>query len=94
MIVYEDCHFGEKGHRACYEFRDFSVVPHFHRSNELLYVEEGKIKAETDGRTFWLEAGDLLFVLPYEIHAYETQGPSKCRAAVFSPDYLSEVILT
>ena len=90
MIVYEDCHFGEKGHRACYEFRDFSVVPHFHRSNELLYVEEGKIKAETDGRTFWLEAGDLLVVLPYEIHAYETQGPSKCRVAVFSPDYLNE----
>ena len=47
MIVYEDCHFGEKGHRACYEFRDFSVVPHFHRSNELLYVEEGKIKEFT-----------------------------------------------
>ena len=90
MIVYEGCHFGEKGHRACYGFANFSVVPHFHRSNELLYVEEGNMRAETDGRTFWLGAGDLLLVLPYEIHAYETQGPSKCQVAVFSPDYLSE----
>ncbi len=90
MLMYEDCHFGEKRHLACYHFSDFQVIAHLHRSYEFFYVETGEAEVQRDGQRFRVKAGEAMLILPYEVHAYESCGPSRCHVAVFSPDYLHE----
>lgn len=90
MIVYEDFHFGKEKHMAFYHLRDFSHFAHLHRSYELLYLKEGRLTAAVDGRSFSMGPGDLILILPYEIHSYEDGGGSVCDVTVFSPDYIQE----
>lgn len=90
MIMYEGGHFGEKRHLACYHFSDIDVAAHLHRSYELVYVENGALEVERDGISFVVKQGELMLLLPYEIHRYQSSGASCCCVAVFSPDYLHE----
>ena len=90
MIVYEEFHFGKEKHIAFYHPVDFSLFAHLHRSYELLYLKRGRLEITVDGRSFSMKAGDLVFVLPYEVHSYRDLGGSVCDVAVFSPDYVQE----
>lgn len=90
MIVYEDYHFGEQRQSSLYHIREFSHFPHFHRSYELVYLKSGSLKATIDGREFLVVPGDLVFVLPYEIHSYINLEGAECYVNVFSPDHILE----
>lgn len=90
MIVYEEFHFGKEKHIAFYHPVDFSHFAHLHRSYELLYLKKGQLEVSVDGRSFCMEAGNLVLILPYEIHSYRDLGGSSCDVAVFSPDYIQE----
>ena len=46
--------------------------------------------ATVDGRDFPMEPGDLILILPYEIHSYANLGGAECQVNVFSPDYIEE----
>lgn len=90
MIVYEEFHFGKEKHIAFYHPVDFSHFAHLHRSYELAYLKRGALEVSVDGRVFRMQPGDLVLVLPYEIHSYRDLGNSACDVAVFSPDYIQE----
>ena len=90
MIVYEDYHFGEPREISLYHIREFSHFAHLHRSYELLRLKSGKLMATVDGREFLMEPGDLILILPYEIHSYTNLGGAQCQVNVFSPDYIEE----
>lgn len=90
MIVYEEFHFGKEKHIAFYHPVDFSHFAHLHRSYELVYLKAGELEVTVDGRLFRMRPGDLVLVLPYEIHSYRDLGGSACDVAVFSPDYIQE----
>ena len=70
MIVYEDYHFGDPQEISLYHIREFSHFAHLHRSYELLRLKSGKLMATVDGRDFLMKPGDLILILPYEIHSY------------------------
>ncbi len=44
--------------------------PHFHRSIEILYVMEGVIDAEINGKKYLAETDDIIFVHGYYTHAF------------------------
>lgn len=90
MIVYEDFHFGKEKYMVFYHFNHFSIFAHLHRSYELLCLHEGKLIANLDGRNFELNSGDMILILPYEIHSYTDMGSSICDITLFSPDYIGE----
>ncbi len=90
MIVYEEFHFGKEKHIAFYHPVDFSHFAHLHRSYELLYLKQGGLEVTVNGKAFLMHAGDMVLVLPYEVHSYRDLGGSVCDVAVFSPDYVQE----
>lgn len=90
MIVYEEFHFGKEKHIAFYHPVDFSLFAHLHRSYELLHLKRGRLEITVNGRSFSMDAGDMVLVLPYEVHSYRDLGDSVCDVAVFSPDYVQE----
>lgn len=90
MIIYEDYHFGDPQEISLYHIREFSSFAHLHRSYELLRLKRGKLMATVDGRDFPMEPGDLILILPYEIHSYANLGGAECQVNVFSPDYIEE----
>ena len=46
--------------------------------------------ATVDGRDFLMKPGDLILILPYEIHSYTNLEEAECQVNVFSPDYIEE----
>ena len=90
MIVYEDYHFGDPQEISLYHIREFSHFAHLHRSYELLQLKSGKLMATVDGRDFLMKPGDLILILPYEIHSYTNLEEAECQVNVFSPDYIEE----
>ena len=90
MIVYEDYHFGDPQEISLYHIREFSHFAHLHRSYELLRLKSGKLMATVDGRDFLMKPGDLILILPYEIHSYTNLEEAECQVNVFSPDYIEE----
>lgn len=63
--------------------------PHYHRSVEILIVEEGTLTAVINGRETFLGKGDGVFVYPYQVHCYKTE---RClaRGVVLSENYLAD----
>lgn len=90
MIVYEYYHFGDQQEISLYHIQEFSHFAHLHRSYELLRLKSGKLMATVDGREFLMQPGDLILILPYEIHSYTNLGGAECQVNVFSPDYIQE----
>lgn len=57
-------------HRFSYDVdKDCCFHPHNHIQVEILYIVDGEIDVNIDGKTYTLEKGDLILFNPFEIHA-------------------------
>lgn len=67
---------------------------HMHQLAEIAYVIEGEVSVETLGEQTVLKSGDMLFVPPYEPHAYHTDDscPVKIWLLLFSYSLVSDVL--
>lgn len=64
--------------------------PHFHKSLELVYVINGRLKCYSNGNEYLLKQGDFGLCFPYDIHAYEPQKDTSYWVCVFSEDYVHD----
>ena len=54
-----------------FEFgKDFTHTPESHNFWEMVYVDNGRINAISDGKGFMLEQGQVIFHEPMEVHAH------------------------
>ncbi len=54
-----------------FEFgKDFTHTPESHNFWEMVYVDNGRINAISDGKAFMLEQGQVIFHEPMEVHAH------------------------
>lgn len=51
---------------------DFPIRPHWHYFMEIVYMKEGTGLIETDGKSYIVEAGDLILFHPESVHAIYT----------------------
>lgn len=72
----------------CVRYSNFFFVAHMHRHPELIYVEDGEILIQTDGRTETVRAGEHAMILPNRIHAYSTPVLSTVYVCIFSEAYV------
>lgn len=63
-------------------------VPHCHTSYELLFVTDGKITANVNGKEYPVSNGECIMILPMQIHSYTTIDNSKVDISIFSGDYI------
>lgn len=61
-----------------------SAKSHQHTGNEFLYVLDGCLKLEHDGKVEALEGGDAVFFNAEAVHSYESQGEQSCTALILT----------
>lgn len=88
-MLFEEEHSGNQYFRNI-NFVNLYSVTHCHRSFEVLLVLEGTIRASIREESHILTAGNAIWILPYEIHSYQTIGYSRCFISLFSMDFIMD----
>ncbi len=73
-----------------YWYKDLYWTTHYHRGYEFVWIRSGRIHAVIGGKEYSLGAGEALFVTPYMLHSYESDGESEVFIAVFSGNYIGK----
>lgn len=68
--------------------RHLMCEPHYHSQIEILYGISGKANVYVNNKRFKLAAGDMLFVIPNEVHLITTYEPTRYAVLMFYPDIL------
>lgn len=64
----------------------WAFPPMFHAHMEIVYVLEGSISMQIDGKQHMLQAGELSICFPYVIHSYEEAPEAKAIILLFSTE--------
>ena len=88
-MLFEEKH-SKTNYYTTLEYDNILCIPHCQSTFEILFVTEGCVDTVFSDRKIRVGAGECIWVLPFEIHHYETQKNSKVFIAIFSADYVSE----
>ena len=61
--------------------------PESHRGFEIIYLVEGEVRYFIEGEEYLARTGDLIFILPNEIHALQRNGETKYERIVVSFEF-------
>lgn len=71
-----------------YTYTNHQFTPHFHKNAELMVALQGSFAASVNGKSFTVRAGQMVMVLPNQIHALQVRPSSKIWVVVFSQEYV------
>ena len=92
MAFYEQKNSGAAFSKTkCSRSVNMNFPVHFHTSFEMLYLEEGEIEVNVDGRVYLPKVGDMLLIPPDSAHSYKTEKHSVIGLIIFCADYLREI---
>lgn len=86
MAFYEQKHGFDADYYTVEEGRDFSFPGHVHRCLEFVAVEEGQMAITIGGTEWVLSAGDCILVWSTQVHSLRTEGSSRHKLCIFSPE--------
>lgn len=89
-ITYEYFHDRDTSLTAAFGVNN-TPLPHFHRSIEILYIIDGKMRCEVEDETFVAEADDIVFVHNYAVHSFEPVGSYRKYFLVVPMNYADDV---
>lgn len=59
---------------------------HLHYAMEIVCVTHGTVTMTVNGNEHAIHAGECIFILPFDVHSFETPCASECFVLVFSPE--------
>ncbi len=68
---------------------DFSYPAHIHRCFEAVLLLEGQMLISVDGVTETLNAGDVAFICPHQVHSLHTPTHSRHKLFIFAPELIA-----
>ena len=71
-----------------YQYQEQSYLPHFHKNFELAYLVCGTADFTVRNRTYAIDTGAFILVLPYELHSFQVYKGGKLLIIVFSENYI------
>ena len=86
MFFYEEALFGDENIYRASVLEDFDFPSHFHRSYELVYIEDGEMEIVIDDKKYIAKKDDIVLIFPNQIHSFSPVGHSKICLAIFSPE--------
>ncbi len=89
IMLFEEKH-SKTNYYTTLEYDNILCISHCQSSFEILFVTEGCVDTVFSDRKVRVNEGECIWVLPYEIHHYETPENSKVFIAIFSADYLTD----
>ena len=87
--------FEEKHSRQNYttmlHYQNMHTLPHCQSSAEILFVLHGAVRALCRHQSMRIEAGECIWVMPYEVHSYETIEENDVAVYIFSTDLMPDL---
>jgi len=77
-----------QGYFECIRYREFGYEPHMHRHPELIFVREGEIILDLNGRREVISQGEYGWIPSNSVHAYSTPEHSLVDVCIFSEDFV------
>lgn len=71
--------------------RNFSFPMHMHRCYEIILVLEGAMKIRIEMEEYSVGAGDLILIKPNRMHDLRTEGYSRHKLCIFSPELIAAI---
>ena len=71
--------------------QDMSFPLHMHRCFEIILITEGHMRVRIEQESYPLEAGDMILIKPNRVHSLETDGSSRHKLCIFSPELIAAV---
>ena len=90
MIFYQSNYFGQHGEFDRISAYSPNNFPHFHRSFELVMVDEGTLDITIQERTYHLHQGECALILSNQIHSLHSQQNNHAWIYVFSPEFVNQ----
>ncbi|MBE6691643.1 MAG: hypothetical protein E7590_10285, partial [Ruminococcaceae bacterium] len=75
-----------------YWYRNTCWPLHFHRSYEFVWVTAGTLQASVADKVYLLNAGEGLFILPYQMHSYTSAQDTEFFVAVFAGGHIGKFV--
>lgn len=77
-------------HDTAYSDREGEILPwHWHPAMEVIYIKEGRLKLQIPGKSFSLEAGEIIFINSNILHFAMGEPKAKIRSFVFNPQLIT-----
>lgn len=73
------------------QYRNMRSILHCQTSAEILLVSRGVVRAVCRDRSFLLHAGECIWIMPYEVHSYDTVEENEATVYIFSPDMMPDL---
>ena len=86
MFFYEKHRFGSGESFDECQLADTSFPFHFHRSFELMWVNDGCLTAQVGKGEYLLHTGDICLVFPNQLHAFSSDQHFDMTVIIFSPE--------
>lgn len=80
----------EKDYFLLLSLKNYHFPLHFHRTYEILYVNNGQLSISVDNHEYSLQQHDLVFIFPNQLHKFETHGHSEITIILFSPEWIGD----
>lgn len=80
----------EKEYFRFEKMQNLSTRAHFHGSWEFIFVLSGDLTAYIDGKKYFAEAGDVLFIPEFTVHYVPKGEKNVCYSVVFQKSYLGK----
>lgn len=90
MLYYQSNYFGQNGDFDRISATNPNILPHFHRSMELVMVDEGTLNLTIQNKTYTLHKGESAFVLSNQIHSMQSKNKNHAWIYVFSPEFVNQ----
>ncbi|NMO78512.1 helix-turn-helix domain-containing protein [Niallia alba] len=90
MLYYQSNYFGQNGDFDRISAFTPTNLPHFHRSMELIMVDEGTLELNIQNKTYTLQAGENALILSNQIHSLHSTQKNHSWIYVFSPELVNQ----
>ena len=89
FMLFEEKHSRQNYSTTLY-YHDMHTIPHCQSSAEILLVSRGSVRAGCRSQVFSVHAGQCIWIMPYEVHSYDTLEENDVSVYIFSSDLLPD----
>ena len=93
VMLYEEKH-SKSNYRTALHYHNMKTIPHCQSTLEILFVSSGTVRATRQRESILLFPGQCLWLMPFEVHAYETIEDNDVSVFIFSGDMMPDFVQT
>ena len=88
-MLFEEKH-SKQNYDTFLHYRNMRTIPHCQTTAEILLITRGIVHAVCQHEVYRLTAGKAIWIMPYEIHSYDTIEENDTTVYIFSTDMLPD----